>query len=822
MSLINNSSTSPDENEAPMGARNVGYAEDTPVSTDQFLSSEFDSGPTSSIMRAAQRAGDTFYSSAINAPKLSADEINAQYGPIGADGKQVKITDQPMYANVAQTISRQKGDEMDRNAVIDRYTNQHNTVQNFGVGLVGFMLDPLNAASNFIPGVGEETALSAIGRAGLDTSSVVSRTAARTVSGATAGAISQAPLTALKYGLDQQQASDYDLRSAFKDVMYAAAGNAIIHAGFFGTLHETGLLKPDDAMKFQPKSKDASSEIQSVFNADATSKHAAMQAAVGQLVEGREVDVDPIFQKPGEQNPSTVGDIAEKQAQTYRDGFAPNLTTDQLEAAKSEILPDKEEKPVEKSLSNLDPKVIDRYKSTIQDVAAKNGIPVDDAVISRAAQVMAESHNVEMPSTPKLAVGASPTKPIGEFPKLPKELSKASPRYKTLELSFKNDVDRALYIVRERSSGKSAAHDKYMSYLKDTVGLSDQEIRSGSENVKNAVKANAEGAEGKVQIPLTFKRNAPEVVKPVVTETSKETPYVKVPQRPDTLSEFLTKNGGLEGGELKAMDADKAHLDIATGKPKPFQKKLVRDDGLSLEDAGMKAKEAGYFPELGDARPTSNQLLEKLGNDLRGEHQHSELDTNSLQAHNDALNHNAEIDRVSSETGIDTKGKTRQQFFDEVSKRYSEEQKAHIEQSAIDSWKTESLEPEELQNKTPEELEHEWKQEQATKSLEPIKTSSKQPGNVSGSEGHGETGNGSVGSGAEPAGREDEAGSGNESAEQHPDDVAIKELEAKLDTTKMTGEEMASIQEAHANSQIANELYQQKLQEYAACLAENG
>ncbi|CAM6004615.1 unnamed protein product, partial [Sphagnum balticum] len=91
--------------------------------------------------------------------------------------------------------------------------------------------------------------------------------------------------------------------------------------------------------------------------------------------------------------------------------------------------------------------------------------------------------------------------PVETFPKLPKELAGAKSGYKTATPQFASDVDKALYIVREKSSGKSKSHDKYIDYLKNTVGLSDGEIRKGSEDVLNAVKQSAEGKSGKVDVP---------------------------------------------------------------------------------------------------------------------------------------------------------------------------------------------------------------------------------------------------------------------------------------------------------------------------------
>lgn len=80
-----------------------------------------------------------------------------------------------------------------------------------------------------------------------------------------------------------------------------------------------------------------------------------------------------------------------------------------------------------------------------------------------------------------------------------------------------------------------------------------------------------------------------------------------------SLLEYIAQNGGLKesGGELKAMDADKWH------REKPGRRKLVREDGVSLDDMALSAWESGYFG-YGTDRPTVNDLLDKIREELAG------------------------------------------------------------------------------------------------------------------------------------------------------------------------------------------------------------
>lgn len=67
----------------------------------------------------------------------------------------------------------------------------------------------------------------------------------------------------------------------------------------------------------------------------------------------------------------------------------------------------------------------------------------------------------------------------------------------------------------------------------------------------------------------------------------------KAAPKAQTLIEFLSTFGVRDdGGELRARDADIWHKD------RPFRRRLIRPDGVSLEHAAMRAWEAGFFPDI--------------------------------------------------------------------------------------------------------------------------------------------------------------------------------------------------------------------------------
>lgn len=247
-----------------------------------------------------------------------------------------------------------------------------------------------------------------------------------------------------------------------------------------------------------------------------------------------------------------------------------------------------------------------------------------------------------------------------------------------------------------------------------------------------------------------------------------------VPKAPQTLTEWLASKGGVkdEGGELKAADADKAHIDLKTGKAKPFVNKLVKDDGMSLDDAARAAQEAGYFPEKGGERPSIDEIKSKIMEDLSGNKQYSDSDHEALNNHQEALRYNAQVDQISHETGIDPTGKTHDQFFDEVNKYYEDEKRYNEEhdvaaeanddyaeyekkerefiESRGEAWEP----PKEPKAVTLEDLENERKQEQAANDAAQSAGNAQEPAVTAGVGQPGEAGIRQGGNGTQPNGRE--------------------------------------------------------------------
>ena len=273
----------------------------------------------------------------VPSPVLSPDDYNARYAPNGPDGKPVSLGSDPMPEGVAKLVGDAKREEIERDNVTSRFENAHSWPTNFAAGTLGFMLDPLRAATAFVPGLGEEAILARLG------TGIAAHLGARVIAGATTGVAAQAPLSALQYGLGQQEASDYGLRDAFRDMAFAAAGNAIFH---------TGLGTAGEILRGHPEAAEAPLEFREaapIMSADAQTQHAAMSSAVAEIADGRPVDVAPMFQLktpepiegfrflPPPSRPMRPSDIAVEQRELYRDGFAPGVLGSELRETGADI-----------------------------------------------------------------------------------------------------------------------------------------------------------------------------------------------------------------------------------------------------------------------------------------------------------------------------------------------------------------------------------------------------------------------------------------------------------------------------------------------------
>lgn len=185
---------------------------------------------------------------------------------------------------------------------------------------------------------------------------------------------------------------------------------------------------------------------------------------------------------------------------------------------------------------------------------------------------------------------------------------------------------------------------------------------------------------GQAEPPAVFPDAAPEPRPAVTREGRRPSPYDIVPREPERLASFLHRQGGVQdiGGDISSS--------LGGARYRPG---LINQRGLPLDEAAQRAGDAGYFPQLGDQRPSINDLREALHDDLNERPRYSHQDEGALAAYQDALARNTEIDRLSSEHGIPTTGLTYPQFFDALANRLSSDAMARTWQSAADAHEAE-------------------------------------------------------------------------------------------------------------------------------------
>jgi len=161
--------------------------------------------------------------------------------------------------------------------------------------------------------------------------------------------------------------------------------------------------------------------------------------------------------------------------------------------------------------------------------------------------------------------------------------------------------------------------------------------------------------------PNAPQRALPPPARPQASDP-KATPFNTKTRQAMSLTEWVRMRGGLKdaGGDVRST------IGGAKGRPGLVNNKA----GMTLDDAALRAHEEGYFPDHGDNRPTINEFLQALDDDVRGvAPRHSEFDIDQQHIHDAALKDNADLDRAANELGIDTKGMSRDELVNEIEAR---------------------------------------------------------------------------------------------------------------------------------------------------------
>jgi hypothetical protein len=197
-------------------------------------------------------------------PDMTAAEANTQYPGMNFSG--------PVQPSIARMQFEAHQEAADRASVEQRVAPGFwNATGYYATGLLNEALDPVNAASMFIPGIGPD----------LMGESLLGRLA----TGAVEGAAVQAPLVGAQALASHVQGLPYAPEDALLDIAVGAGAGGLLHAG-------VGALRD-----FLGGSPEVTAQADAINNADLPARAGALRSAIAQSAEGRPVEVSAYFNK---------------------------------------------------------------------------------------------------------------------------------------------------------------------------------------------------------------------------------------------------------------------------------------------------------------------------------------------------------------------------------------------------------------------------------------------------------------------------------------------------------------------------------------------
>lgn len=156
---------------------------------------------------------------------MSPEEATAEYGVPG----RLAFTE-PVSRTTARDLNEFHTNSAIREDVIARREGGASTgaVARFAAGLPAAIIDPLNIASAFLPGVREARVAAALGTAA---AGVGGRLAVRGLAGATSGFVGAAALEPLNYWLAQQDKDDYTMGDVLTNLAFGTILGAGLNSG---------------------------------------------------------------------------------------------------------------------------------------------------------------------------------------------------------------------------------------------------------------------------------------------------------------------------------------------------------------------------------------------------------------------------------------------------------------------------------------------------------------------------------------------------------------------------------------------------------------
>lgn len=194
-----------------------------PSTTGEVLAAQmgqtFAENPTSRLVRQLRRNLEA------NPITMSPEDANAEFGVEG------RLTfAEPVSRTIARDLHEFHTQSAIREGVIARRQGGIATgaVARFAAGLPAAIIDPLNIASAFLPGVREARVAAALGRGAAGAGG---RLATRALSGGSAGFVGAAALEPLNYWLAQNDQDDYTMGDALTNLAFGTILGGTLHGG---------------------------------------------------------------------------------------------------------------------------------------------------------------------------------------------------------------------------------------------------------------------------------------------------------------------------------------------------------------------------------------------------------------------------------------------------------------------------------------------------------------------------------------------------------------------------------------------------------------
>lgn len=555
------------------------------------------------------------------APQLDPKTANERFGIPGH-----LSFDQPISEFSARDLYEHKHAELVRQDIIERRAGGVATgaVARLGTGLLAGLLDPLNLAVGLVPIVGEARVAGLLGRGAIEAMGAAERAGVRAIAGGVSGGVGMAALQPVEKVLSLSERDDFTMADALRNIAFGAA--------LGGGLHVVG-----GAVADRVTGRYANPITQRLEDAGPETRAELLQGAVAQHVADEPVNVaralDLADAVRAERNigraaveAETIHPFARVEIRENRGGgFDVETPLEGVMHADT--------RAAAEQIANRYRRLPPEAQIAYSDITGRNYAEDwrNNAVDIDAAQRAAEAppDGPRQRQTQAINELAQRPEPAGETALAATEAAKVG---ETLP-----DIERQI---------------AEMETEQGIIPASARPVAAGER-----APAEAQGTEPAIGV---------------------------IPAPPSRLAAFLKREGGLRDETFSRRMPTIRGRAAARANPTDLRSIGAGDvpglikarTGMTLDDAALRAWEAGYLPEAGTERATINHLLDALSDDLRGVARYSERDLEAARVHGEALARNAEVDRLSNELGIETRGKSRAQFFDEVRDRLSVEEAA--------------------------------------------------------------------------------------------------------------------------------------------------